>query len=246
VGEPALAYDEARGEVVLFGGETGEGSGTNDTWTFDGTAWTELDPPTRPPARYGASMVFDSARSVIVLFGGLNGVFMNDTWTWDGTTWTDVTPAISPTPRYSEALAYDRRAGQVVLFGGYVRKMASCKPLHDTWTWDGTAWTHQHPTVHPGARNSGGMVYDAAVERSVLFGGVTCRAGRVTYLDSTWAWDGSNWLRMGPSASPSRRTGVPMAYDEARSQVVLFGGYAGAYLDDTWTLGATGSTRAEL
>jgi hypothetical protein len=44
--EPALAYDGSNGQVVLFGGEllgstSAAGEVMGDTWTWDGTTWTE-------------------------------------------------------------------------------------------------------------------------------------------------------------------------------------------------------------
>jgi hypothetical protein len=44
--EPALAYDGSSGQVVLFGGEllgstSAAGEVMGDTWTWDGTSWTE-------------------------------------------------------------------------------------------------------------------------------------------------------------------------------------------------------------
>jgi hypothetical protein len=53
-------------EVVLFGGTAayrvdagtllGEPQSLNDTWTFDGTAWTQVTPGEVPPARTGHAM----------------------------------------------------------------------------------------------------------------------------------------------------------------------------------------------
>ena len=45
-------------------------------------------------------------------------------------------------------MAYDAAAGTVVLFGG------ANFHLFDTWTWNGTTWTEQHPAPArpPGAR----------------------------------------------------------------------------------------------
>jgi hypothetical protein len=44
--EPALAFDASTGQVVLFGGElagstSAAGEVMGDTWTWDGTSWTE-------------------------------------------------------------------------------------------------------------------------------------------------------------------------------------------------------------
>ena len=85
----ALAPDDANQVVVLFG-EHG------DTWTWDGTAWTAKNPPHSPSPRQQEAMAYDSARHVVVLFGGATtdstgrDVQLNDTWTWNGSDWTRV------------------------------------------------------------------------------------------------------------------------------------------------------------
>jgi hypothetical protein len=77
-----MAYDPATGDMVLFGGGSNSGL-LNDTWTWDGTTWTQQSPATSPPARYLASMAYDPATGDMVLFGGAgNSGFLNDTWTY--------------------------------------------------------------------------------------------------------------------------------------------------------------------
>jgi hypothetical protein len=46
-----------------------------------------------------------------------------------------------------------------------------------------------------------------------------------TLLNDTWVWDGTNWVQKFPGHCPSARYHHAMAYDAARGQVVLFGGY---------------------
>jgi sugar lactone lactonase YvrE len=129
-----MAYDPSSGLVVLFGGQ---GNGLNflgDTWTWNGTTWTQLSPATSPQARGYAVMAYDAAFSQVLLFGGEgNGTgfpFLNDTWTWNGTTWTQLAPVTSPEARFSATMAYDPSSGQVVLFGGG----SNSGFLGDTWT----------------------------------------------------------------------------------------------------------------
>jgi hypothetical protein len=43
----AMAYDAARGQVVLFGGW--DRSYSNDTWVWDGTNWVQKFPANAPP-----------------------------------------------------------------------------------------------------------------------------------------------------------------------------------------------------
>ena len=66
----ALAYDNARGRVILFGGFTGPSFSLSDTWEWDGNVWTQRTPATSPPARGDHALAYDSARGRVVLFGG--------------------------------------------------------------------------------------------------------------------------------------------------------------------------------
>ncbi len=69
----AMAYDEARHRVVLFGGHGNPFASTGlygDTWEWDGTSWTQLFPANSPPPLGGHVMAYCPARSRVVLFGG--------------------------------------------------------------------------------------------------------------------------------------------------------------------------------
>src|SRR5690606_11603877 len=65
--EPAMAYDSARGKVVLFGGADSHLRG--DTWEWDGVSWRRVA-TTGPSARDGHAMAYDATRKKVVLFGG--------------------------------------------------------------------------------------------------------------------------------------------------------------------------------
>jgi Dockerin type I domain len=113
---------------VLFGGTDGCCKDFGDTWTWDGTVWTQVA-TTGPEARFGMGMAYDSARHRTVLFGGesLSGpefVEFGDTWEWDGVRWTQVA-STGPSAREANAMAYDKARGKAVIFGG------------DTWEWMG-------------------------------------------------------------------------------------------------------------
>ena len=62
----------------------------DDTWTWDGSAWTKQAPAAHLPARQGASMAYDAATRNIVLFSGHGHFgcpctgFLDSTWTWGG------------------------------------------------------------------------------------------------------------------------------------------------------------------
>src|SRR5262249_13006000 len=90
----ALAYDAARKDFVMFGGQF-QSTSFDETWTFDGKSWKQQDPAHKPSARRNAAMAYDPALRVVVLYGGLvagsgEGSEAADTWTWDGTDWVQV------------------------------------------------------------------------------------------------------------------------------------------------------------
>jgi len=213
----ALAEDP-NGHVVLFGGRENYGY-LGDTWTWDGTTWTEQHPETSPSARGYTGAAFDVANRQVVMFGGIDdhGAALDETWTWDGTTWTQQHPEVSPPACCSLGMAYDAARQQVVLFGGGAI-------LGETWTWDGTTWTQQNPIRSPPGRGSPGMAYDAVTQRVVLFGGVQ-GVDEYTYLRDTWTWDGSTWTKQRPTGSPSERAGVGLAGYLPTGEIVLFGGH---------------------
>lgn len=236
---PALAYDDALGEVVLFGGGIpGAAANSDETWTWDGSDWSEQQPEWSPPGRHSAAMAYDAARGLLVLFGGLGqGGYLNDTWTYDGRTWTpvcgvDALPACGPPPGLGNAMAYDPLHQQIVMFGG-------SNGDNYTWTWDGSGWTLQQPAQSPPAPQFGTLVFDAALGQIVLVG--SDLPGFGTVGNELWGWDGSDWRQLQPAASPPRRRDAAVVFDPLSGGVLLFGGgqFANGVqtdLNDTWLL----------
>jgi len=223
----AMAYDGARGRVVVFGG-SGDLGELADTWEWDGSTWIARAPATSPPAREYGAMAYDAVRGRAVLFGGFDGTTVfADTWEWDGNDWTERVGAVSPPGRTWHVLSFDERRARTVLFGGYDGNV----PLDDTWEWDGSAWIEATPAVRPPPRVVAAMVFDRARGRAMLFGGYDGRSP----LADTWEWDGSGWVETTPATSPPPRSNHAAAHDDGRGRTVLFGGYAGgAFLADTW------------
>ena len=126
-----------------------------------------------------------------------------------------------PPARSGAAMAYDAAHHQVVMFGGTTGTGAGTE-LSDTWTWDGSSWTEQHPAVNPGAREGATMAFDAAHNEVVLYGGSEYRPPAWSGpVNDTWAWDGSNWHRVVTAHTPAADGTVGLAYDSQRSQLLL-------------------------
>ena len=104
----SVAYDEARGELVMFGGIDVRDFYRWATWTWDGYEWEHHQPPASPEPRVYHAMAYDSDREVVVLFGGNSRAGdYDDTWEWNGSTWTEVTTANAPPAGAGLEMAYD-------------------------------------------------------------------------------------------------------------------------------------------
>lgn len=206
---------------------------------------TSTSPPVLPPSRGDTQLVYDDQMKALLLIEGSGSgsvLGLTDMWAWNGETWTQLHPAHMPLSRSDAAIAYDAATHQVVLFGGGSNE-GNTPMLADTWTWDGTDWTQQHPTVSPPARDFAGMAYDAATGQMLLFGGGG-NGPRIAglappSLGDTWDWTGTNWVQLHPATVPAARTQPGMAYDAATREIVLFGGNDvnanGPHgLNDTW------------
>lgn len=239
----AMAYDSQRHVATLFGGfYSPPVTYLNDTWEWDGAAWTQVSPAATPAARRGAAMAYDSARGVSVLFGGSTiTATLADTWEWSGSNWMLRTPGNAPPQRFDFGLAYDSARGRTVLFGG-ARPVAVL--YGDTWEWDGSNWTQATPGAAPSARSGARLAYDSARNVTVLFGGCLV-SGCASLGNDTWEWDGTTWTQRNPANPPSARYWHALAYDSQRQRVVLFGGFDNAdLLGDTWEWdGATWTQR---
>ncbi len=68
-----MAYDEARGVIVLFGGRrmgTVGFEALDDTWECDEAQWRRTKPADPPPGRWQFGMAYDTVLRKTVLYGG--------------------------------------------------------------------------------------------------------------------------------------------------------------------------------
>lgn len=138
----SFAYDAAKSQLVLFGGNKGS-TIYGDTWARTGGTWAQLHPATSPSPRTGASMVCDPATQQLLLFGGgatPAGPFNGDTWTLNGTMWTQLHPATSPPGRSYGTMTYNGADQRVVLTAGKMTGTTTTYPA-TTWSWTGSTWS---------------------------------------------------------------------------------------------------------
>lgn len=163
---------------------------------------------------------------------GLSGDGCSSACATESITWTNVTP--NPIPERSRhAMAYDSVRHRLVVFGGRIDQLGAV--TNDTWEWDGTTWTQRLTLITPPARESHAMVFDAARQRIVIFGG----AGETSYLNDTWEWDGTTWTQRQPLTSPPPTALHYMAYDATRAMTVMCSDSTWEWDGTTWTQRAT-------
>ena len=238
-----MAYDAATKTVLLFGGEglqyeEGNDSaygGISDTWSWNGTTWTELSPSTSPgPGEAGEqSMAYDPATGTVLLFTGCCSTpGQSQTWSWSGTTWTRLSPPKSPPAGDNSSMTYDAATATVLLLLG----------SGQTWNWNGTTWIRSSPPTSPPVGSGWSMDYDPATATVLLFGGTGSArtpagaASPIAVLDETWSWNGAAWTKLSPATNPGPRAGASMAYDPDTKAILLFGDEYEFKNDETWTL----------
>jgi hypothetical protein len=146
------------GKVILFGGFRAGTGGIDlgDTWSFDGTGWTQLT-ITGPSARRLFGMA--TLNGKIILFGGVSGggSYLGDTWAFDGATWSELNVSGAPSPSRRGQFSMTTVRDRILLFGGRVPLTGQdSMAVGDTWTFDGAVWT-MVSTTGPSARDLAAM-----------------------------------------------------------------------------------------
>jgi hypothetical protein len=243
----AMVWDPGRGRSVVFGGFSADVRElVGNTWTgpFNDVRW--------PPADDEHAIAYDplvqSGHRRIFLYGGGSPHVWetfhfgnnNGTLTWRFP-WLFPPGSVAPGGRIGHAMVWETPRNRAILFGGRQRINGVIGPvLGDTWSFTRTPGVVDPTWISvgggPPARYDHAMVYDAAHDRIVLFGG---RNAAGAPLGDTWLWNGSFWSP-GPGGPPARYDPA-MAYDPVRGVVVLFGGDDGAQkLGDTWEWDGSG------
>lgn len=220
----AAAAEDRHGDVVVFGGRSGNGPKLDDTWTWDGRTWSERSPAHKPTPRIFIAMAYDREREVSVLFGGIGAgeVPLGDTWEWDGDDWSEKHPSRSPEPRGYYGMTYDPDRERVVLFGGGENQAEGGVRYGDLFGFDGDRWESINTReAGPSKRGDLAMGYDLSRRAIVIFGG----SDYFPYFNDTWELRNGAWQEISAGATPTGVTNARMDYDRAGERMVMFGGW---------------------
>src|SRR5690349_18796192 len=179
-----MVWDAPNNVGILFGGlgpfdqATSLQHDSAETWLWNGSRWVQRFPATTPPSRAVQSMVFDTTRNRVVMFGGRRAPverdgapsFLNDTWVYENENWRLIESAENPPARQTAGIAYDRVRDRVVLYGGNVLAddRESFVTRYDTWEFDGSQWTlisNEGPKVAKPI-----LQYDAVRNQTIMIG----------------------------------------------------------------------------
>ena len=235
----AIAYDPVGKQAFVFGGQDAQGV-RNDLWrySFGTSSWTVLSPVGLPPqARFGHTVVFDTARRRLIVFAGQSGGFFSDVWAYDvaGDAWQQLArDNAGPSRRYGHSAIYDVARDRMVISHGFT----DAGRFDDTWAFDfkTNAWTNLSPAQNrPLRRCLHHAAYDAANGQMYLYGGCSSGFGPCPQAD-LWSFDlaRNTWTELTPKPSPAGRQHYGMAFDATRAMLVVFGGTGNGALNDTW------------
>ena len=215
----AATYDQNLKKFVMFGGYDSFGSYRQDTWTWNGTAWTEVKSDKKPEHRAQTVMWYDPLAKKTIIYGGVGAKNIDthakrysDMWSFDGTNWTRIVEAATPGIRFAPQVAINPETGKLLLFGGLrvtVDEEDHVSQFYDNdlWSWDGASstWTEIQTDRAPGPRQNGAFEYDPVSKKFVLFGGFYGNF----YLSDRWLWDGQTWTVVPDVPSFRRRSARP-------------------------------------
>jgi N-acetylneuraminic acid mutarotase len=251
--ETRMVYDPVSTDIILYGGETALDPGTktsyslSDTWSWNGSRWTQLFPAHNPGGRSAYSFVYDTNRNRALLFGGHGGTsYFNDTWQYQNGDWSKIDTPNAPSARVLAGSAFDPIRDRMIVFGGL--ELSSDKKtftnLFDTWEFDGTTWT-QRATTGPSVAKPL-LVYDAARNEVLMM--ATSTATDLKVLMYRYKPATATWEEITPATRPSCITEGAMIYVPSNQTVFLTGGVCGTttVLEDTYQWNGTDWTKIDV
>jgi hypothetical protein len=146
----------------------------NDTWEWNGAAWSQLDQSNPPPARTDATLSWDPSLNETILFGGSatpiaggGATPLGDTWAWNGQDWSQLSPASAPAARYDALSTAAVGLSDDIVAGG----VGNNGVADDIWTFNGSTWTSLTTDGTLAARSGAAAAWDDSAGQLVVFGG---------------------------------------------------------------------------
>ena len=250
-------YDPVGNRVITFGGISlldYYAGPIPDAWAVTLGApptWTRLTPGTPSAAgRIDRSVIYDSARLRLVMFGGAesSGDYCCDvadipTWAYSipsGAWQTLDTTTTRPPRRMNHTAIYDPVRDRMVLYGGQGGPIDPSSDLRYLNFAGFVGWSLIAPFgLRPPGRAGHSAIYDPVRDRMIVFGGSGLGP-------EVWALSLADlrWGQLLPGGTPpSARHGHAAIYDPAGDRMIVFGGASYGTPDrlNAWALSLGGS-----
>lgn len=230
-------------ERILYFFSDWDGSRFTDwtTWALslgDTLRWERLETVGGPPDRGGASVIFDTRRDRVVMFGGrrsdADGLhILNEVWSLSlrDLRWLRLMPAgAQPPARADHTAVYDSDRDRMVVFGGVATYATSL--FADLWALslgNHPRWSRLEPEDDgPRGRWGHAAIYDPGSHRLLISGGIDSLGTLGPwYLPPRDVWELTlrgrhRWRELKPRSVfsiPTVRTGA--AYDPVRERMLV-------------------------
>ncbi len=233
-----MVYITLNHTVMLFGGlNTTNHAWLGDTWFYypQTDEWINRNPEVSPPIRSDTTLIYDSHKHRVLLFGGFrSGLRYNDLWEYNINlnNWTELNDLNNPSARYGHSLIYNNMSDMTYLFGG-----RSSYYQNDLWKYNQSSfnWSLISSVTQPPIRYWHHMSYISDLNLGFLFGGSSSEE-----LGDTWFFNfnSSEWVNHTTEHSPSPRLLSSMIYNSYDKKIYLYGGMGESFTKnygDLWT-----------
>ena len=207
-------WDDRRGQVLVFGGET------DQTWAYNLStgAWS---PRARGPNRVESAAVWDPLHGLMLVYGGES----NETWVYNPENDSWAMRAYGPPKKTGHTAVWDDWNGRMLVFGGSPTR-SWWGVANDLWSYDpeGDAWQKLSPAGPPPLnRTEHSAAWDSGSGRMIVFGGLFYD-GNTQYLKDTWAYSPSSnsWSQMAPG--PFQTNSHSAIWDRIHGEMLVYGG----------------------
>lgn len=241
------AFDPTSDSLIVFGGYDCASQYFNDVWVLSGAngemgtpTWTQLSTSGRAPSpRESASVVYDSANNILIVYGGDSGstttygdvwVLSNANGTGGTAVWTQLSPSgTAPMSRTGQSGVYDSTNNRMIIFGGANRSQT----LVDSWILTSPnglgspSWIQLKPAGTSPSTSYHSAVYNPALNQMYTFAG-TSSADKLTTNSHSFALANANGLAQTTPkwtlGGPAVRYGQSIFYDSVTNDLFVWGG----------------------
>lgn len=243
----AMVWDSVHEQVLLYGGQSGNGSYLGDLWAYSPSSnvWTALACENAPGARAGAGVVWNGNQMLILGGNGTTGP-LADFWAYTPGTnasWKRISTSAPLGARAYPTMVWDATNNQLLVFGG----LKASKEVGDFYVyrpgegWQGIVASNDSPLP----RQQAAGAWDSKDGVFLLLGG--WQASDNTTYSALWAYSPAKnaWWQIVSLQNSSVTSIIPsrsasaMIWDSTDNRAFVYAGAGGASktaYGDLWTI----------